>query len=917
MNKLFIVFMMIGLMLNNSTFNSKTIENEDINIIENKKITNDSFYDNNINSSYEALLELQSEETYLSQNYSSIYFNNLKNNFGNNVYGTCTYTALGMLLSFYDTYWDDSFIPNQYETNSVLNSSNVALPINQDSPGILFESFDLIGNSTLEEYLDIANQYSNSYFQLKLIDMAIKYFNEFKKEDYYSNYLGLTYNELISFTSYYLYDYLNKTSSEVEITSNTLENLEVREFTIEKIKQGIPVLLRMGVYNQTYGHAMIAYDYDEKNDEIYVHTGWRDEENNTSLTHIAITDLDYNHYWDAIALLKKTSHSHTNNYKYTDANGNIYTKCSCAYSFPQNILITSGNYRDTVPTFKWDSIINEDWFAGQNLSFQFSILNSNRQAIITKNNVTTSEYTLSKSNWNTVLNYDGKTYYVYIQIESADEFYWDDYQTSQVFSKPLDYDEIPFICPNEYGFADTYPSDTSTSSLFTKHNVRGFTFETRRYRTGFIHNEYIVMSPIRENINEAWIEYKFSTPISRIDIQLSHWRPYSNECLDSSTGTAVVQQYISNQWITNLDLLSDSTALPTERANIKIYTINFAVPTTQFRIYSHSFTVNTNDSNRGRICIGNIAFYPQEQYLKPTDKSSSISNSKQISFEGYYLEGFQYANDVDYFKYTAQNTNYIQFNIQSMWTSYNLCNISVYKSDDLTTPILSYNNTLSILGDDISSVPEIYTEQGDVYYFKIEKIEKTPITTEILIPSYYARVLSANYADCDSEQFVSKGYVSQLQYAYNGSNNIYVYFDGSTNEVVNSSHGYTYKQIVLEAMQIWNEVGIMQWVEVSDQSLADTVVECVYDSTATFTGVYTSFFSNNVVNSGKLSLNKYYQQNYSYARTLKTCVHELGHGLGLGHIDYDGSNNVMYSYSAEYKYQLGKGDIAAYRYLWG
>ncbi len=122
---------------------------------------------------------------------------------------------------------------------------------------------------------------------------------------------------------------------------------------------------------------------------------------------------------------------------------------------------------------------------------------------------------------------------------------------------------------------------------------------------------------------------------------------------------------------------------------------------------------------------------------------------------------------------------------------------------------------------------------------------------------------------------------------------------------------------MLEAMKIWNEVGIMQWVEVSDQSLADTIVECVYDSTATFTGVYTSFFSNDVVSSGKLSLNKYYQQNYSYARTLKTFVHELGHGLGLGHINYDRSNNVIYSYSAEYKYQLGKGDIAAYRYLWG
>lgn len=44
------------------------------------------------------------EEIQLKNNFSSHYFKNLTTNYGRNDKGSCTYVALGMMLSFMDTY---------------------------------------------------------------------------------------------------------------------------------------------------------------------------------------------------------------------------------------------------------------------------------------------------------------------------------------------------------------------------------------------------------------------------------------------------------------------------------------------------------------------------------------------------------------------------------------------------------------------------------------------------------------------------------------------------------------------------------------------------------------------------------------------------------------------------------------------
>lgn len=169
------------------------------------------------------------------------------------------------------------------------------------------------------------------------------------------------------------------------------------------------------------------------------------------------------------------------------------------------------------------------------------------------------------------------------------------------------------ISPNEYGFADAYPTDSTTRTQYKDHYTdKNFHFQTVRYRTGYIHNEYIVMSCMRENVTEAFIEYKFDTPISKLTVQLSHWRERSVEWLDKNTGMAELQYWDNNKWNQKLDLLSDETALPRDRTNPKTYTVIFDEPVTRIRFYEKANLQYFNDNNRGRICIGDITFYSKE-----------------------------------------------------------------------------------------------------------------------------------------------------------------------------------------------------------------------------------------------------------------------------------------------------------------
>ena len=563
-----------------------------------EQISNDSLEDTEIAALYSSLTN--NAELYLTDYYSTYYFSNLSENYGRNVKGSCTYGALGMLLSFYDTYWDDSFVPENYDMITTLSSN--ALSFDLESPGTYQESYSLVGGLTTAEYYQVVEQYSNFYFHLKLIQMGKEHFGQYKFDNP-SQPCALTYSELYDLTSYYLYTYLGKSSSDVEIVSSVTAGVSAKNFTISMVEQGIPVILRMGHLNRTGGHAMIAYDYDEDNDDIYVHAGWGSDS-----THVTLDDIDYDDYWDALAIVPHSNHSHSNNFKYSNGYQEIETHCSCNFVIPYNIDILDGNYRDTIPVFKWYCLNHEKWFINQNLKYHFSLLNSNRIELFTVD-VDGDEYRLTQSQWDLALSLNNRKYYAYVEPFSSVYPYWDDYAYSELFAQSQDFKWATVIEPTDYDFADAYPTDTSTQTNYINHYVDGLSFSTRRYRTGYIHDEYIVMSCIRNNINSAWIEYVFVDPIIRLDVELSYWRSVSYEHLSSSNGNATLDAKINGAWSMQLDLLSSSTNLPTDRNYPTWYTIEFEQPIYEIRFNCNTTYVSNNENNRGRICIGNLAIW--------------------------------------------------------------------------------------------------------------------------------------------------------------------------------------------------------------------------------------------------------------------------------------------------------------------
>lgn len=561
------------------------------------------------------LADQEATPVYLDNNYSSYYFKNLNTNFGNNVYGTCSYVSLGMLLSFYDSYWDDSFIDEAYETKAEFESNRQYLadfdliPSTVNSPGVLFEPNELTEGLTIDAYYDVVGKYSDTYFQFKLIDYAMSIFDDAKFDGGDSS-LGMQQSDITRLLSDYLLNVSHISSEKASVETYSGSDELIKKQMIKQIIDGTPVILRAKESSSNAGHAMIAYDYSENTGEIYVHTGWRDEANNIALTHVALSDLPYDDLLDFTYIDISNSFKHSHALNYHSSHGD--NMCACTYIYPREAELASGNFADALPTFEWMSLHNEKWLSTYDLRFEFSILDSNRHCKSSASRIDKNSYSLSQKEWELIrFGIPGTTYNILLNIdEKSNLFGSDDYWCRKSFSKPLEYQDIPFINPDEYGFADAYPNDDETATTFIDHKTHNNgTFQTRRYRAGYIHKEYIVLSPIRKGYSRAFIEYRFPNPVNRIDVQLSHWRECSHEKLDKSNGKAEVQAYIDGSWECQLNLLDDATNLPHNRNRPNIYKIILDEPTCNVRFFAETFTTPTNESNLGRICIGNLAYY--------------------------------------------------------------------------------------------------------------------------------------------------------------------------------------------------------------------------------------------------------------------------------------------------------------------
>ena len=223
------------------------------------------------------------------------------------------------MLSFRDTYWDDSIIPESYDVSTILSDDQFSLSL--DSPGIYQEPF--LESLSSQEYYNVSEQHSGSYFQLKLIQMGKEKFQQYKFDNTDSP-CGLTLSELIELSQYYI-----KTNNLSSKFSVKYETNSPKQFAINRIQKGIPVEIRCG-NNAGSGHAMIAYDYNATTDTIYVHPGWIGFS-----THRSLQETGYTQIWDATAIIPSRAHSCTNNYLFTK-NYYRHTHCPCDSSIHPN-----------------------------------------------------------------------------------------------------------------------------------------------------------------------------------------------------------------------------------------------------------------------------------------------------------------------------------------------------------------------------------------------------------------------------------------------------------------------------------------------------------------------------------------------------------------------------------------------------
>ena len=250
--------------------------------------------------------------------FKTAYFDNLTYNFGANYKGSCGYVAIGMLLSYYDTYLDDSIIPEAYDAPSLGYGTDMVE--RRSSPGIqkdfISDSNEMKGaeygfNLNPEEYFSAISNKASSSLHARLIQIgaSLGYYDFDNNETPCS----LTFEQEVQVASSYLTNYLGLIENvdfEIRFLGSP-ENSQyktVKDFVIGEIQYGYPAVVNLAGFNSPK-HAAIAYDYDEVSKLIYCNMGW-----NPSTTHKTPEYYKMPICQSAFSIHFNREHSHTANY---------------------------------------------------------------------------------------------------------------------------------------------------------------------------------------------------------------------------------------------------------------------------------------------------------------------------------------------------------------------------------------------------------------------------------------------------------------------------------------------------------------------------------------------------------------------------------------------------------------------------
>ncbi len=158
---------------------------------------------------------------------------------------------------------------------------------------------------------------------------------------------------------------------------------------------------------------------------------------------------------------------------------------------------------------------------------------------------------------------------------------------------------------SEYGFDDdTFAEEFVNESgcgqyFFSPINKvvslsNGINLNTNRLRASYIENQYLVLSPNRENAGEAYIEIGFPHSVPSLSFDVSLWSTKEN--INAETFTI---QYYEDEWIDHISI--DPTGMLTKDTPSN-HRILFPKNTQKIRfVASHPNPIGSR--NKGRICL--------------------------------------------------------------------------------------------------------------------------------------------------------------------------------------------------------------------------------------------------------------------------------------------------------------------------
>ena len=152
-------------------------------------------------------------------------------------------------------------------------------------------------------------------------------------------------------------------------------------------------------------------------------------------------------------------------------------------------------------------------------------------------------------------------------------------------------------------FAEEFVNDSGGGQYFyspvnqSVSLTNGMALQTTRLRTSYIENQYLVMSPKRQDAGAAYLDIAFPTKVSRISFDASIW-----SLKEDINDEEFKIQYYDNGWHDHLQMDLDALNL---KENPDRYVALFPKDTTRIRFYA-THSNPTGDRNKGRICLDNF-----------------------------------------------------------------------------------------------------------------------------------------------------------------------------------------------------------------------------------------------------------------------------------------------------------------------